>query len=173
MKKILLIVILIPLFCHSQNSKHKVLGIDLDLDWYTLTNYSQLTYFLADEEYKDDAYVMIDFEYYHPNVNPQFMNIGFTEMLLGFPKGMQTKLDVLQPEILLARIYYNDIATYKLKTDKDINKVLTLLQQQFGKADLNTVTDGVYLYKWNGVYYDAILTSRVDELTTTFVYSKK
>lgn len=170
MKKALLIIILIPLFCHSQSSKHNVFGIDLDLDWYSLTNYSKMTYFIADEENNKDPYVITDFNYYHNKIDPKFMEIGFTELLLGFPKGMQSKLDVLKPEILIARIYYNDKTKYKTRSNDDVMKILSLLKEEFGDADLNIIKEDYSLYKWNGVYYETILTCREDELTTTYTY---
>ena len=103
----------------------------------------------------------------------RLLNIGFKELLLIFPKGYKGKLESLNPDIFLARISYTDIRDYVGKSNKDIEKILSLLKVEYGEPELNMIRDKYSVYKWNGVYYEIIVTCREDELTTTLIYTKK
>ena len=62
---------------------------------------------------------------------------------------------------------------YLLTFEKDISKTKYLLNQQFGNPELNMVREKYSVYKWKGVNYQIILTSREDELSTTLIYTKE
>jgi hypothetical protein len=176
MKKTLIIQTLILLvhMSYGQSNNHILFGIDLTSDWYSLTNYQQLSYFLVDSDTANhDPLVITDFEYSHDKISKSFLDIGYDELLLGFPRGMETKLRDLQPELFLARKSYNDMENYLHTFEKDISKTKYLLNQQFGNPELNMVREKYSLYKWKGVNYQIVLTSREDELTTTLIYTKE
>lgn len=60
MKKFTLIFLaVIPLLCFSQTKKHELFGIDLDSDWYTLTDQQSLAYWLQDQD-KNSNLVITD-----------------------------------------------------------------------------------------------------------------
>lgn len=161
----------LPLFSNSQTSKHKFFGIDLDSDWYTLTNQQSLAYWLQDQD-KNSNFVIIDCDY-NNKIDSKFLNIGFNELLLIFQKGYKGKLDSLNPDTFLARISYTDISDYTSKSNNDITKILSLLKYEYGVPELNMIRDKYSVFKWNDVYSQIILTCRLDELTTTLIYTKK
>ena len=169
----LLILIFFGYISYCQSSKHFLFGIDLKSDWYTLTNYQQLTYYLTDSDTNNnDLWVITDFEYSYDKIDKTFSEIGFNELLLGFPKGMQSNLQELQPEIFLARKNYKDIKDYYITSESDISKTKYLLNQEFGDPESNMIRDKYLVYEWNGVNYQIVLTCREDELTTTLIYTK-
>lgn len=171
---IIQILLLLGYISYGQSNNHILFGIDLTSDWYSLTNYQQLSYFLVDSDTANyDPWVITDFEYSHDKISKSFLDIGYDELLLGFPRGMQTELRDLQPELFLARKSYNDMENYLHTFKKDISKTKYLLNQQFGNPELNMVRDKYSLYKWKGVNYQIVLTSREDELTTTLIYTKE
>lgn len=51
MRKLSLIIplFLISVYCFGQKSSHIISGIDLNESWYTLTNQSQLSYFVQED----------------------------------------------------------------------------------------------------------------------------
>jgi hypothetical protein len=169
---LILILLLFPIVCFSQSSKNLFFGIDLDLDFYSLTNYQQLTYFLADSDTpKEIPYVMTDFEYYHNNIDKRLLSLGFDELLLGFPRGKQTQLNTLKPELFISRIFYTP-NNYELKSRSDISKIKSLIIDQYGEAELNMDKEDSSTYKWEGVFYEIILTTRKDDMKTTLLYLK-
>ena len=171
-KTILLIYALIPLICFSQSNKHILFGIDLDSDWKSLTNQQALAYYVQDQD-KNSNFIITDCDHIIDKIDTEFLNIGFKELLLIFPKGYKGKLDSLNPDMFLARISYTDIKEYEGKSNKDIEKILSVLKVEYGEPELNTIKDKYSVYKFNGVYYQIIVTCREDELTTTLIYTKK
>lgn len=178
MKKIILIFLLFSNFCQSQTGNHKIFGIDLDLDFATLTNFQSVTYDLACWQHKDDPFIFTSFEHSYNQIEPKFINLGFTELLLGFQnkyKMDSTNVNTrnLKPELFVAKIYYSDLNAYKLKSGSDIKKILVFLKEKFGDAELNMVKDTYSVFKWNSVYFETILTCREDALSITFLCTKK
>jgi len=171
-KTILLTLVFIPLICFSQSSKHNFFGIDLDSDWYSLTDQQALAYFVQDQD-KNSNFVITDCDHITYKIDTKFLNIGFKELLLIFPKGYKGKLDRLIPDMFLARISYTDISDYSGKSNNDSKKILSLLKDEYGEPELNMIKDKYSVYKWNGVYYQIIVTCREDELTTILIYTKK
>lgn len=171
-KTILLICALIPLISFSQSNKHILFGIDLDSDWKSLTNQQALSYFVQDQD-KNSNFVITDCDYIHDKIDTKFLNIGFKELLLIFPKGYKGKLDSMNPDMFIGRISYTDISDYASKSNNDIAKILSLLKDEYGEPELNMIKDKYSVYNWNGVYYQIIVTCREDELTTTLIYTKK
>lgn len=171
---IILTLILLGHMSYGQSNNHILFGVDLTSNWNSLTNYQQLSYFLVDSDTANhDPLVMTDFEYSHDKISKSFLDIGYDELLLGFPRGMQTKLRDLQPELFLARKSYKDMEYYLHTFEKDISKTKHLLNQQFGNPKLNMVREKYSVYKWKGVNYQIVLTSREDELSTTLIYTKE
>ena len=172
MKKNILLLLFIPFIGISQSNKHTFMGINLDQNWLTLTNQQKVAYWLQDQD-KSSKYVIADCNFILKNIDTKFLNIGFKELLLIFPKGSYDKLDNLSPDLFLARITYADKNDYIFKSKNDINKVLSLLQNNFGKPVINTIVDEYSIYKWENSFYSLILTCRQDELATTVMYILK
>lgn len=173
MKKIIIIAMFLPVICFSQNNKHNFYGVDLDLDWYTLTNLQALSFHSALETNKEAQYVITEFKNSHNKIDSALLNIGFSELLLCFPKNINANLNTLSPDLFIARISYQNKISYKEKSETDMIKLLNVLNNKYGSADLNMKKELYSVYKWNGVYNETILTCREDELTTTLIYIKK
>lgn len=173
--KILLLLYLAPIICFSQTQtstdKYIFFGIDLNMDWYTLTNQSALRYYLEDQD-KQSKFVITDCDFIIEKIDPRFINLGFQELLLIFQKGFKGDLINLKPDIFLARITYSDINEYVINSKNDIEKSIALLNLEFGTPVLNMKKDEYAIYKWKGVHNEIILTCRSDELTTTLLYTK-
>jgi hypothetical protein len=167
--KLLIILTLLPIICFSQSSKNKLFGVDLDLDWYSLTNQQTLAYWSQDHD-TSSKYVITGCDYILNKIDDKFLSLNFNEMLLIFPKGFKGKLNGLYPEMFLSRISYKDINDYKRNSSNDVNKIFKLLYDTYGKAELNMVKDKYSVYKWVS---QIILTTREDELTTTLIFTKE
>jgi len=176
MKKIILFITCLSFISTSnaQHSSHNLFGIDLNLDWYSLTNYSFVTYSSASNDKTNDfPYVVTDFEYSHDKININFLNIGYDELLLGFPKSMEGKLRDCRPEIFLSRKYYRDLTDYLKKSDNDISITKDLLINVFGEPQLNSIRDKSSVFQWKGDNYQIILSCKEDDLLTTVIYIKQ
>jgi hypothetical protein len=171
-KNILLICALIPLICYGQSNKHIFFGIDLDSGWKSLTNQQALAYFIQDQD-KNSNFIITDCDHISDKIDTKFLNIGFKELLLIFPKGNKGKLANLNPDMFLARISYTDSKEYEGKSNKDIRKILSVLKDEYGEPELNIIKDKYSDYQFNGIYYQIIVTCREDELSTTLIYTKK
>lgn len=170
MNKLILFIIL-PLVTFGQNSKNIFFGIDLNLDWYSLTNFSAASYYIADQENKL-PYIVTDFKYYHDKIDSELLNLKFEELLLGFPKGNTQNFDKLKPELFIARKNYTDLSTYLINSRNDLTKSYDLLIKRFGDPDLNMIREKFTVYRWKKAYFDIVLTCREDELSTTILYVK-
>ena len=78
MKKIIIIAMFLPVISFSQNNKHNFYGVDLDLDWYTLTNLQALSFHSALETNKEAQYVITEFKNSHNKIDSALLNIGFS-----------------------------------------------------------------------------------------------
>ena len=166
-------LLLLPIKSFSQTNKHMFFGIDLDSDWRSLTNQQYLRYWLEDQD-TSTKFVIIDCDHIQEKIELKFLNLGFTELLLIFPKGCdQRNVDNLRPDYFLARIRYSDIVDYTTKSNNDIRKILTLLKDKYDEPELNMIKDKYSVYKWESFHYQIILTCREDELSTTLMYYTK
>jgi hypothetical protein len=174
MKKLLLLcLVLLPVFGYAQIPQNIFFGIDLNLDWRSLTNYQQLTYDLIERDTPDEVpYVVTDFEFSVGKIEQRFLDLGFQELLLCFPKDGRTSSKDLKPHLFLARNSYST-SDYLSRSRSDILKIKSLIVERYGEAELNAVTADYSTYKWEGALYQVVLTTRKDELTTTLMYVKK
>ena len=172
MKKLLFLLLFAPLLANGQIAQHKVFGINLDLDWTTLTDFQALAFYEG-ARLSENQYVVTTFEHYNKNIDPKFKTLGFEELLLGFQKNSKKKLSELPPDFFLARTNYSDNLSYQTNSPGFISKALSLFVREFGDPVLNINKETYVLYKWSDVYFDAFLTSRLDERSATFLYVKK
>lgn len=174
MKKwMLLISVFIPLLGLGQTMNHSFFGIDLNLNWKSLTNYQQLTYDLIERDTPEDVpYIVTDFDFSHSRIDRRFFDLGFQELLLCFPKNGRTYSEDLKPHLFLARNSYST-TDYQSSSRSDILKIKSLMMERYGEAELNAVTTDYSTYKWEGAFYQVVLTTRKDELTTTLMFVKK
>lgn len=170
---LLLLFVLFPLLGFAQAPRYNFFGIDLNLDWATLTNYQALTYDLIDQNTPDEVpYIVTDFEFSISKVDQRFLDLGFQELLLCFPKGGKTYSKDLKPHFFMARNTYSS-GEYKAKSQSDIVKIKSLIIEYYGEAGLNMVREEYSTYKWEGVFYQIVLNTNKDDLMTTLIYVKR
>lgn len=167
-----LLILANPFISICQSTSHIVFGVNMNADWYSLTNYSGITYDSSIEENPKSEYVTVDFEYSYNKIDKEFLDIGFDELLLSFPKSENRSLKVLSPSILIGRIKYSDLGLYKKNSKADIERILTLTKKTYGEPVLNMLKDKFTIYKWETATYSIILTCREEDLTTSFYYAK-
>jgi len=154
--------------------KNSFLGLNLDSDWYSLTNYQQLTYFLIDtDQTNNDPFVMVDFKFSQEQMNYDFLKIGFSELLLGFPRGQQTELRTLKPQMFLGRKYYSSVSDYYNRVLLDVKQIKNMLVRNYGEPIVNMTKSSFMVFKWELNDSEIILTCREDELSTSLILLKK
>jgi len=135
MKKILLLLLFIPLVSFGQKSSHVISGIDLNKDWFTLTNQSVSSYFVQEIYRKklnlEGVSMDIDKDYLNNYVDKDFLSIGFTDLVLNFPAGNQSNLSTLEPTFFIATLKYGSNNEYLTNSSKDFNKIVYILMNEF------------------------------------------
>jgi|GEM_PF-2375895 len=162
----------------NKSIEHPIIyGINLNSNWYELTNQQKLAYWLndegADEQYKNDPYVITGFDYSHHKIESVFMNLSFDELLLGFPKGRYKDLESLSPELLLCRKNYNTDYEFDNKAATLRNEIQNLITKILGTGVLSFKDNKVYTYKWENDIYQVILSSVKEDKQVFLIYLKK
>jgi len=170
--RLLIVMVLFPVLGFAQAPRNNFFGIDLNLDWQSLTNYQQLTYYLIERDTPEEIpYIITDFEFSITKVDQRFLDLGFHELLLGFPKDGKTYSKDLKPQLFLARNSYS-LLDYDEKSQSDIMKIKSLIVERYGEAGLNMVREEYSTYKWEGAFYQITLSTRVEDLTVVLLYFK-
>tara|TARA_B100001093_G_scaffold440810_1_gene441562 strand:+ start:706 stop:1245 length:540 start_codon:yes stop_codon:yes gene_type:complete len=154
---------LISVCCFGQKSSHIISGIDLNENWYTLTNQSQLSYFVQ-EDYRKKQNLQgvtmdIDEKYLEQNVSKDFLSIKFTELILSFPMDNQTNLNTLSPSLFMATKMYSSDKEYNTYNLEDFNKIVFILMNQYGAPNSTMKKDWGASFEWNLTNAQLILTS--------------
>ena len=153
MKKLLFLLFFIPLVSFGQKSSHIISGIDLNKDWVTLTNQSVLSYFFQEDYRKKNNLpgVAMDIaeDYLISNVDKDFLNIGFTDLVLIFPMNNQSNLKTLEPTIFTATLKYDSSTDYETLNSKDFSKIAYILMNQFGTPNSSIKKNWGSNFEWN------------------------
>lgn len=157
---------------YGQNSKHVLFGLDMDLDWYSLTNYSALSYAMADSD-KSTSYVVTDCDYYLDKVDIEIEKLGFDEYLIAFNKGVPASgpdLERLQPFMYIGRYKYSNLASFKSSAFNKANFLKNKLIAIYGNPDLKIEKSEFRVYKWVIDDFTIIVNAVQKELTTSLNY---
>jgi hypothetical protein len=164
--------------CFSQNSSHIISGIDLNKDWITLTNQSGTSYYIQ-EDYRnkqgiDGVAMEIHTDYLLNYVDKDFLNIGFTELVLIFPKGGQaTGLEKLEPRILIATLEYESYDDYGSFNEKAFSEIASILMRQFGPPDNTMKESWGASFEWFFDNAQLMFTSTKTEQLLRLMYVKQ
>ena len=148
MRILILVLLFNPFNSFGQYSSHIISGIDLNKDWYTLTNQSQLSYVINENVDYQSVSMDIDKNYLNSNVDKDFIDIGFTSLVLSFPNLNQSNLDVLKPTMLVASLKYESDYVYSKNSSKDFNQIVYLLMNQFGTPNSSMKKDWGSAFDW-------------------------
>jgi len=174
MKKFIFIVLLsiINFTTYSQKSNHIISGLDLNKDWFSLTNFSVLTYYTQQSQNEEQPYVFSDFEYYYDKIDKDFLNIGFTSLKLGFPKNQQSNLNNLPPSILFAFLNYSSLTEYENNNKNDFAKISSILIRQFGAPNSSVKASWGASFEWKFENAQMILNSTSNDNQIILSYLK-
>ena len=64
---------------NAQVIKHDLLGLNMDLDWYTLTNYSVISYVVGKSD-TNSSWVVADCDYHLKSVDIELESLMFTDI---------------------------------------------------------------------------------------------
>ena len=175
MKKLLLLsALLIFGFSFGQTSSHIVFGIDLNKDWYTLTEQSATAYFIQEDFKKKNnqpgVSVDISEEYLNSNGDKEFLGIGTFEIVLVFEQGQQSNLKDALPSSMLINLskYGKSEKSAKMKA---FSKLSSLLMNQFGAPSSTMKKDWGSNFQWNLTNAQIMLNLQYEEIK--IFYSKK
>ena len=176
MKKLLLLfTLLISNISFGQNTSDTILGIDLNKDFYTLTNGSALGYIQGGEQNITENLPGVTYdiseEYLINYANKEFLRIDFNEFFLVFPySGSSAGLNELKPGILIARKKYNSKSEYEANNLNDFNKVVYLLMNQFGAPKSTRNEHWGVLFEWKFPNATLSLKTHNIEQAVTLIY---
>lgn len=170
--KISTVIIFFFLFLNIK-SQHLHFGIDLNSDWYTLTNYSKITYTMNEINNKEMPYVFTDFNFINSKVDENFLKLGFNESLIGFPKGKSnTDLHSLKPNCLISYIIYDNLDSYNKNSFIYITNIQKVLVNEFGSPISYIHNQDKCIIKWETIDYHITLNSSKTGLETVYTYTK-
>ena len=136
-------------------SSHKIFGIDLNLDWYTLTELSVLSYQLgkieSDKQKIPGVSVRLDDTYLNRNATEEFLNIGFKDIVITFPKLEKVGAEIakeMSPVMFSANIKYTSDTKYAENARGDFNRVAYLAMNQFGAPDSTMKKEWGASFQW-------------------------
>ena len=166
MKTLLLILLLVPMISFGQTSSHIISGIDLNKDWYTLTNLSELSYYDSwVSTGQKFANALINENYLKENAFKGFLKIGFERIILVFGDKdiVDRDLHKLSPYCFIATKEYDNIINYN-----DFDVVLNVLKFQYGKPNKVENNDWGDLVEWNFDNAQILLTTKKNETRPFF-----
>lgn len=157
---------------HGQNSKHVLFGLDMDLDWYSLTNYSAISYAIADAD-ESASYVITDCDHYLDNVDIEIEKLGFDDYLIAFNKGAaagKSGMESLQPLMYIGRYKYSNLSSFKSGAFNRANYLRDKLIAIHGSPDLKIEKPEFRVYKWVVDDVTIIVNAVQNDLTTSLNY---
>lgn len=174
MKKLLLILFCLPMIGFGQSSSHIISGIDLNKDWYTLSNQSVSAYYMQEQFRKENNIpgvgVNFDENYLLKHADKDFLNIGFTELMLIFPQGNQSNLDKVEPKQFYALLKYKSESDYDALSEKAFTKIASILMEQFGPPNKTMKKSWGAMFEWNFDNAQIMLnTNKNDHITLTYL----
>ena len=100
-----------------QSTNNNIFGVNLDLDWYSLTGNPAITYKLKDADESIKYLVVTDCYYYLENVDTEFENLSFDSHLIGFKKGYEAEKSILEklqinPRVVLGNFFFRIVLGY-------------------------------------------------------------
>lgn len=156
--------------------KPTVLGINFNLNWYELTNYSAKTYWEQDEGasahgYDENlAWVIVDFPYSENQIDDRILALDLNEKYIGFPKGHQNDLRNLNPDLFLFTKIYNPNERFYEKSVSDRRLIEKILSKELGKETILFDDENAFAAKWENQIGTSFLTCRFDDHEIILIY---
>lgn len=120
-------------------------GIDLNSDWYTLTNISRFDYDMYNMQNPESKMISVA---PHKELSiTEFNSMGIEEILLGFPTGARD-LNLLKPDICLGRHRYSSESDFNSNAYRDFNALLEKFKKTYGQPSDNVAGSLATSVKW-------------------------
>jgi len=164
-KKLFLTSLILGFIAELSAQSVNFFGIDMQSDWYTLTNISKLSYWVYGQENPGEQTIC---------VNPrddlslaQFTSMGYDDVLLCFNTGVED-LHQLLPNLCLARHSY-EISTFQSNGYRDYNTQLVKMKQIFGTPSENVVGTLASTTQWAFHDKQIVLTLDREDRTLSLI----
>ena len=121
-------------------------GIDLNSDWYTLTNIPKYEYAIYKYQNPESSTICVA-----PRKElsiAEFTSLGIDEISLCFPTGKRD-LNVLKPEYCVGEHRYSSESDFKSNAYKDFNILLEKFKKTYGEPSENVAGSVATSVKWN------------------------
>ena len=154
---------------HSQVSNFY--GIDMNKDWYTLTDQSGMYYDVYSVEYPDNPYVSVS-----PKKSlslDKFEKIGLGNIQLHFERNVNSDFHFFKPTLCTANKVYIDDGDFNLIGQKDFTNVKSDLIQKYGQPSQNVNGTVAKTSYWNSTNYEIALTLDLKTLELILMYRSK
>ena len=157
---------------NAQVIKHDLLGLNMDLDWYTLTNYSAISYFVGKSD-TNSSWVVADCDYHLKSVDIELESLMFTDYVIAFSKSSEANgaaLRSLSPLMFVGRYIYDDVSSFNLRGFKDAENLKKKISRIHGEPILTMDKPEFKVYKWQKDDYTIIVNSVRSEKLTSLNY---
>ena len=174
MKTLLLILLLVPMISFGQTSSHIISGIDLNKDWFTLTNQASQAYWMQEKFRKENNLpgvgVELDKKYLSEFADKALLKIGFTDFILIFPQGNQKNLDIVEPMHFYAKKTYPSEIDYDTLNEKDFANIAYILMLQYGAPNKTMKKHWGAMFEWNFENAKIVLnTNKTDHINLSYI----
>ena len=146
-------------------------GIDMNKDWYSLTDLSKISYEIYSHEFPDAPYVSV------PPCKTislaQFNKLGLGDVQLHFERNVNSDFHFFKPKMCSASKVYNDDAAFNTVGPKDYTKVKSDLIQKYGQPTQNVNGTVAKTSYWNSTNYEVVLTLDLKTLELLLMYRTK
>ena len=152
---------------------HKIFGLDMDLDWYSLTNYSSITYAIANAD-ESTNYVVTDCEYYLKQVDAEIEQLAFDDYVIAFNKGAtanKSGLENLYPLFYIGNYRYNDLASFRSEGFNHADYLKDKIIATYGDPLTKTENTEFRVYRWVVNDFEIIVNSVQSKLSTSLYYA--
>jgi hypothetical protein len=150
-----------------KNSNHYLFGLNMDLDWYSLTDYSAMSYAIANAD--SNLYIVTDCDYHLNQVDIELERLNFTNYKIAFPKGAKASrsgLEKLAPLMFIARYEYSNTQSFDNNGFRDAEMLKSKLTDTHGDPILIMEKPEYRVYKWQKDDFTIIVNS-VSKTNTT------
>ena len=179
MKKLFFSLIVISCqLTFGQIGSNNFFGIDLDKDWYTLTEQSGIAYTLFKHQNPDSPLVTVNLHESISNlINPDLLEIGL-DLKLGFEIKQVSDFDNLFPIHLFGSVKFQSLSEYRLIGIDKFSKLFSLLVKKFGfptqmaVASDPDIDSGTFV--WERKNFSILINSNAaNNKSIQLIYSKK
>lgn len=146
-------------------------GIDMNKDWYSLTDLSKISFEIHFHENPDAPYVSV------PTSKSlsleQFSVLGLSDVQLYFNRNSPSDFHIFKPMMCTANIIYKNDDDFNIIGQKDLSKVKSDLIKKYGQPTQNVNGTVAKTSHWDSTNYEIALTLDLKTLELILMYRSK